>query len=143
MIDSNCPYCVKGDAVAAFAYPICEMKTSFLYVFKEQSKPGRCVLAHKKHVSELIDLTDEERNDFFADVAKAARAIHKVYQPDKLNYGAYGDTGRHLHFHLCPKYKGGEEWGGTFEMNSHKTLLTDAEYEVIAENIRKALASLT
>ena len=83
MTDPNCPYCAKGEKVAAFAYPVCEMKTSFLYVFKEQSKPGRCVIAHKKHVSELIDLTDEERNDFFADIAAVARAIHKVYHPDK------------------------------------------------------------
>ena len=134
MTDPNCPYCAKGEKVAAFAYPVCEMKTSFLYVFKEQSKPGRCVIAHKKHVSE-----DEERNDFFADIAAVARAIHKVYHPDKLNYGAYGDTGSHLHFHLCPKYKGGEEWGGTFEMNSHKTILDDEAYEKIAENIRKEL----
>ena len=87
----------------------------------------------------MIELTDEERNDFFADIAKVARAIHKVFNPDKVNYGAYGDTGHHLHFHIVPKYKGGEEWGGTFEMNSGKTILTDAEYEEMAEAIRQAL----
>ena len=143
MRDANCAYCVHEEdsaKVTAFAWPVCEMKTGFFYVFREQSKPGRCILAHKKHVSELIDLTDEERNDFFADVAKCARAIHKAFHPDKLNYGAYGDTGHHLHFHLCPKYKGGEEWGGTFEMNSGRTLLTDAEYEEMAEKLRAALA---
>ena len=59
-----------GRLVAKFGYPVCEMKTGFLYVFKEQSKKGRVVLAHRKHVSELIDLTDEERNDFFAEVAR-------------------------------------------------------------------------
>ena len=53
--------------------------------------------------------------------------------PDKVNYGAYGDTGHHLHFHIVPKYKGGEEWGSTFEMNSGRTILTDAEYEEMAE----------
>ena len=87
----------------------------------------------------MIELTDEERNAFFADVAKAARAIHKVYQPNKVNYGAYGDTGCHLHMHLVPKYEGGPEWGGVFEMNPGKVLLTDAEYEEIAEKIRQAL----
>ncbi len=51
---------MQGELVAKFAYPVCEMKTGFLYVFKEQSKKGRVILAHKKHVSELIDLTDEE-----------------------------------------------------------------------------------
>ena len=102
-------------------------------------KKGRVILAHKKHVSELIDLTDEERNDFFAEVAQVARAVHKVFHPDKVNYGAYGDTGCHLHFHIVPKYKGGEEWGGTFEMNSGRTILTDAEYEEMAEALRQAL----
>ena len=137
--DPNCAYCMQGELAAKFAYPVCEMKTGFLYVFKEQSKKGRVVLAHRKHVSELIDLTDEERNDFFAEVAQVARAVHKVFQPDKVNYGAYGDTGHHLHFHIVPKYKGGEEWGGTFEMISGRTMLTDAEYEKMAEDLRQAL----
>ena len=137
--DETCAYCMQGDLVAAFAYPVCEMKTSFLYVFKEQSKRGRCIVAHKKHVSELIDLTDQERNDFFADVAAVSRAIHEAFHPDKVNYGAYGDTGCHLHMHLVPKYEGGPEWGGVFEMNPGKVLLTDAEYEEIAEKIRQAL----
>ncbi len=139
MKDVNCAYCMKGDLVAKFAYPICEMESGFLYVFKEQSHPGRLILAHHKHVSEMIDLTDEERSQFYADVAKAARAIHKVYKPNKVNYGAYGDTGCHLHMHLVPKYEGGYEWGGTFEMNPGKVLLSDAEYEEIAEKIRQAL----
>lgn len=139
MKDPNCAYCMQGDMVKKFAWPVCEMNTCFLYVFREQSKPGRCVLAHKKHVSELIDLSDEERNAFFTDVAIAARAIHKVFQPDKLNYGAYGDTGAHLHFHLCPKYRGGDEWGGTFQMNSGKVVFSDEECEKIAEQLRAVL----
>ena len=142
MRDPNCAYCMQGDLVAKFAYPVGPMDTGFLYVFKEQSKRGRVVLAHNKHVGELIELTDEERNAFFADVAKVARAVHAVFHPDKGNYGAYGDTGHHLHFHIVPKYKGGEEWGGTFEMNSGRTILTDAEYEEMAEALRKALAEL-
>ena len=137
--DPNCAYCMQGELVAKFAYPVCPMDTGFLYVFKEQSKKGRVVLAHNQHVSELIDLTDEERNAFFADVARVSRAVHKVFHPNKVNYGAYGDTGCHLHFHIVPKYEGGEEWGGTFEMNSGRTLLTDAEYEAMAESIRQAL----
>jgi diadenosine tetraphosphate (Ap4A) HIT family hydrolase len=72
---------MQGELAAKFAYPICRMDTGFLYVFKEQSHPGRLILAHDRHISEMIELTDEERNAFFADVAKAARAIHKVFKP--------------------------------------------------------------
>ena len=140
MKDQNCAYCMQGELVAKFAYPVCQMKTGYLYIFKEQSKKGRVILAHNKHVSELIDLTDEERNEFFADVAAVSRAVHKVFHPDKVNYGAYGDTGCHLHFHIVPKYNGGDEWGGTFQMNPEKVTLTDAEYEEMAEALRQALA---
>ena len=139
MIDQNCAYCVEGELVDAFGIKICELPTSKVYLFKEQSHPGRLILAHDKHISEMIELTDEERNAFFADVAKASRAIHKVFHPEKVNYGAYGDTGCHLHMHLVPKYKDQYEWGGTFEMNPGKVTLTDAEYEEIAEKIRQAL----
>ena len=62
--------------------------------------------------------------------------MHSAFSPDKINYGAYGDTGKHLHFHLVPKYKEGEEWGTTFAMNNGKVKLTDEEYEALAEAIR-------
>ena len=70
---------------------------------------------------------------------RAAKAIHKVFRPDKLNYGAYGDTGCHLHMHLCPKYEGGDEWGGTFTMNPGKVYLSDEEYADMIEKIKAAL----
>ena len=76
--DTSCAYCMKGELVAKFGYPICEMKTGYLYLFKEQSKRGRVILAHRRHVSELIELTDEERNDYFAEISAVARALHKV-----------------------------------------------------------------
>ena len=139
MKDVNCAYCMQGDLVAKFAYPICKMDSGFLYLFKEQSHPGRLIMANEKHVSELVDLSDEERDAFFADVAKAARAIHKVFNPQKVNYGAYGDTGCHLHSLLVPNYEDGPEWGDVFAMNPGKVLLADAEYEEIAEKIRQAL----
>lgn len=139
MKDQNCAYCMKGELVARFGYPICEMETGFLYLFKEQSKKGRVILAYKDHVSEMIDISAEERNAFFSEAAKVSRAIHKVFSPDKVNYGAYGDTGCHLHLHIVPKYKGQDEWGGTFAMNPDKVYLSDEEYETMAEAIRKAL----
>lgn len=139
MKDQNCAYCMQGELAAKFAYPVCEMESGYLYLFKEQSKRGRVILAYKDHVSEMIDISDEERNAFFADVARAARAVHKVFNPNKVNYGAYGDTGCHLHMHIVPKYEGKDEWGGTFAMNPDKVYLTEAEYEEMAKALRAAL----
>lgn len=138
MKDQNCAYCMreeKPEMVAKFGYLACELKTSYLYIFKEQSKYGRVIVAYKRHVSEMVELTDEERNDFFKDVNMVATAMHKAFNPDKINYGAYGDTGGHLHFHLCPKYKGGDEWGGIFQMNTGKVMYDDAQCKEIADKL--------
>lgn len=138
-MDMNCGYCAGGEALAKFGIKICDLTVSQLILFKEQSHPGRCIVAYKDHVSELIDISDEERNLFFADVARASKAIHKVFNPDKVNYGAYGDGGCHLHMHLVPKYKDEFEWGQTFVMNPDKLHLTDEEYNEIIKKIKAAL----
>ena len=135
----NCGYCQKGELLAKFGIEICELSVSTLILFKEQSHPGRCIVAYKDHVSEIVNLTDEERNAFFADVNRAAKAIHKAFAPNKVNYGAYGDTGCHLHMHLVPKYEGGDEWGGVFQMNPQKVYLTDEEYAEMIEKIKANL----
>ncbi len=130
---------MRGELLDKFGIFICDLTVSSLILFREQSKPGRCIVAYKEHVSELIDISDEEQNAFMADVAHAARALHAAFRPNKVNYGAYGDTGCHLHMHLVPKYEGGDEWGSTFQMNPDKVYLTDAEYEEMIAKIKANL----
>ena len=139
MKDSNCTYCMGGELLDKFGIKICGLDVSQLILFKEQSKPGRCIVAYKDHVSEIVDISDEERNRFMADVTRAARALHKAFHPDKVNYGAYGDTGCHLHMHLVPKYQGQDEWGGVFQMNPDKKYLSQEEYEEMIEKIKECL----
>lgn len=139
MKDNNCAYCFGGELLDKFGIKICDLSVSQLILFKEQSHKGRCVVAYKDHVSELVNISEEERTAFINDVVKAANAIHKAFNPDKVNYGAYGDTGCHLHMHLVPKYKDGYEWGGVFEMNPGKTLLSDEEYQELIDKIKANL----
>ena len=136
MKDENCGYCMRGELLDAFGIYICELSVSTLILFKEQSHPGRCIVAYKDHVSELVDISEADRNAFFSDVARAAKAIHAAFRPDKVNYGAYGDGGCHLHFHLVPKYKDEFEWGGVFQMKPGKTLLSYDEYSEMIEKIK-------
>lgn len=139
MIDKNCAYCMEGELLDKFGIKICELETSKVYLFKEQSHRGRCIVAHKKHVSEIVELLPEERALYFEEINKVASALHKVFSPNKINYGAYGDTGHHLHFHLVPKYKEDFEWGSTFEMNPDKKYLSKEEYAEIIEKIKSYL----
>ena len=139
MKDVNCGYCMRGELLEKFGIFICELDVSSLILFKEQSKPGRCIVAYKDHVSEIVNISDEERNAVMADVTRVAKALHAAFKPNKVNYGAYGDTGCHLHMHLVPKYEGGDEWGGIFQMNPGKVYLTDEEYAEMIEKIKANL----
>ena len=123
----DCAYCAKGALVEKFGYEICELPASTVYLFKEQSHPGRCIVASKHHVSEMLDLSEADREAFLRDVTVVANAVHKVFHPDKLNYGMYGDTGCHLHMHLVPKYRDQFEWGGTFAMDPDQKKIQDKE----------------
>ena len=136
MKKENCPYCYKGEALAKFGYVAFETQTSLVIVFKDQSHKGRMIVAYKDdHVAEIQDLNDEQRNAFMKDVSDVAKAIQSAYNPDRINYGAYGDTLGHLHIHLVPKYKDGFEWGGTFVMNTGN-LCSEAEWLEVAETIK-------
>ena len=137
--DQNCAYCMHGELLAQFGIYICDLTESRLYLFKEQSHPGRVIVAAKNHTYDLTDLTDEERNGFFADVARVSRALKKAFNPGRINYGAYNDKGGHLHFHLVPKYDGEYEWGDVFAMNPGRVTLTEEEYAAMIEKIKAAL----
>ena len=140
MGNENCAYCQEGELVEKFGIKITELGASKVYLFKEQSHRGRVIVASKHHVSEMIDLDRRERQAFMDDVAKVATALRKLFHPKKINYGAYGDTGCHLHFHLVPKYaEDAFEWGGTFAMNPKRTYLSEAEYVELVASIRAEL----
>ena len=135
----ECLYCQNNDTLHSLMIEVAKLSVSRMFIFKEQTYHGRCLVAYDKHVDDLNLLSDEERNAFMSDVAKVTRAMQKVFNPDKINYGAYSDTLEQLHFHLIPKYVGGPDFGGVFQMNPKQVYLTDEEYAKMAEDLKKAL----
>lgn len=135
----DCLYCTNNETQRNLMIEVAKLGVSRLFIFREQTYKGRCLVAYNGHVDDLNLLSDEQRDLFMADVAKATRAMQKVFSPDKINYGAYSDTLSHLHFHLVPKYKGGQDFGGVFQMNPQKVYLTDEEYANMAEKLKAAL----
>jgi len=137
--DENCLYCSKNKDLDSLMIKICDLEVSTVYLFKEQTYKGRCNVVFKEHKSEITDLTEEEAAAFIKDIRKVAKAIQKAFNPGKINYGAFADTMKHLHFHVVPKYEGGTSWGTTFEMNPGKVLLNDEEYNKLISEINAFL----
>lgn len=137
--DKDCFYCVNDSRLTDIMIKICDLEASTLYLFKEQTYRGRALVAYKEHISEICDLSDEERNVFMKDVARAAKAMHAAFKPHKVNYGAYGDTMGHLHYHLVPKYQDGPDFGEVFQMNPRAVYLSEDEYNELIAKIKENL----
>ncbi len=136
----NCLYCKNKAKLDSLMIPIAELGVTKLYLFREQTYYGRCVIAYKEHGKELTDLTPEEAALFIKDMQTVGRAIAKSVNPAKVNYGMFSDTLPHLHVHIVPKQKDGHTFGGTFEMNVNPPkYLTDDEYKEIIEKIKSNL----
>lgn len=136
----DCFYCRKDQRLHDLMLEVAPLGVSTLYLFKEQTHRGRCVVAYRAHVNELFELPDRERDLFMQDVARAARAIKTACGPAKINYGAYSDKLPHLHFHLVPKYTGGPGWGSTFEMMpAARQHLDAAGYAALIATLKSAL----
>ena len=135
----DCLYCSRNQLQHDLMIEICDLSASTLFLFKEQTYHGRCVVAYKDHANQLFELSDADRNAFMADVTRVAKAMDAAFNPVKINMGAYSDKLQHLHFHLAPKYVDGPDYGGTFQMNPQKVYLSDTEYEDVIAKIKAAL----
>lgn len=136
-----CMYCAQDQRLTDIMIEVCKLESSTLYLFKEQTYKGRCVIAYNKaHVHEIFELSEQERGTFINDVARAAKAISVAFKAGKMNYGAYGDKMPHLHFHLVPKNENAPKWGSTFDMMpDEKNYLSEAEYAEVIDIIKENL----
>ena len=120
----ECLYCTNNQTLHDLMIEFAQLSVSRAFLFKEQTYRGRCLVAYKDHVNDLNELSDDDRNAFMADVARVTRAMQKAFNPVKI---------------MAPKYEGGPDYGGTFQMNPGKVYLTDAEYQEMIEKIKANL----
>jgi len=138
--DASCFYCVKDQRLHDLMIEVAPLEVSTLFLFREQSYRGRCIVAFRDHARELFELTPEELGAFGRDLARGAGAVQRAVSPDKINYGAFADKQGHLHVHLVPKVKEGRSWGGMFEMMPDpKQLLAPGDYEGLLKKLRAGL----
>lgn len=139
-INNNCMYCNENKKLTDIMIYVCDLKASKVYLFKDQTYFGRVVVAAKEHYKEIYEFSDDERNAFFEDVSKVAKALTEITQADKINYGVFGDNVPHFHVHLVPKKPDAPDFGGMFKMScSPSVTLTDREYEELICAFNKKL----
>lgn len=135
----DCFYCEDGEKRRSLMVEICRLKYSTVYLNRNQKFPGRCVVKFQDHKTEYFQLTKEERDGFFEEVAAVAKAIWELYHPDKINYATFGDLVPHVHVHVVPKYQDGPDWGNPFDDTQGKVVLEEKEYQEKAEALKNEI----
>lgn len=73
---------------------------------------GHLLVCAYRHVADLTDLTDDERNEIVAMTAQAMKTLRKVSAPAGfnlgMNQGAISGAGvaEHIHQHVVPRWSG-------------------------------------
>ena len=112
-----------------------------VFLHKNQHYLGRSyVWAKGEEVTDLLDITPDERNDLFGISERVKKALTEIFNPDLFNYASLGNISSHLHLHIIPRYKTPREFGGqTFvDFNwGHNYAPYDYEFEVPEELLFK------
>jgi ATP adenylyltransferase len=87
-------------------------KFSFAIMNKYPYNPGHLLILPKKAVSDIDELPEPERVDFFMAISRAEFILKKALAPDGFNVGmnigsaAGAGIPKHLHCHIVPRWDG-------------------------------------
>ena len=67
--------------------------------------PGFCRVILNRHVREMSDLANREREQLMSVVFAVEQAVRETLQPEKINLASLGNMTPHLHWHVIPRYR--------------------------------------
>ncbi|MBR1441595.1 MAG: hemerythrin domain-containing protein [Lachnospiraceae bacterium] len=122
-----------------FGPEVVELNMTSIHLTADMTYKGHVVIVNKERKSRLTSMTALESSTFFADVIRAAKAVKKVFQPDALEYIYGEDAEEQLVMHLLPKYKDMPDFGKVTGIPEDPNKMTEAECEVLVEELRKEI----
>ena len=110
--DIECPFCRIPKLTDAEGLIVARGETAYVVMNLYPYNAGHVLICANRHVADLTDLNDEERNEILELSAHAMKTIRKVSGADGfnlgMNQGAVSGAGvaAHIHQHVVPR------WGG-------------------------------
>ncbi|CAG1065861.1 ATP adenylyltransferase [uncultured bacterium] len=96
-----------NDTVEVMDLRVCRVllmnDSSFLWLILVPMRPG---------VTELHELSKEDRGVLIEETASASAAISAAFSPDKINIGSLGNLVSQLHVHVVGRKKTDRAWPG-------------------------------
>ena len=103
----DCPFCIR----IVHSQVIFENELAVAIYDGYPVSRGHALIVPRRHIADLLALTEEEQTAIWALVAPARKNIERDHSPDGYNIGvnigaAGGQTVPHAHLHVIPRYSG-------------------------------------
>jgi diadenosine tetraphosphate (Ap4A) HIT family hydrolase len=109
-------------------------------VARDQNYLGKCIVALRRHEDDFLALRADEREEMWLAALAVRDAVMRCFAPDHFNYQVLGNSVRHVHMHLTPRYTSPREFAGlTFSDDNWGTWPYPADEE-LPPALLKALA---
>jgi len=108
----TCPFCEIPQMSDEEGLIVHRGKQAYVVMNLYPYNPGHLLICAYRHVADLTELTQEEREEIFALTSHAMTTIRKVSQPEGfnlgMNQGAISGAGvaAHIHQHVVPRWSG-------------------------------------
>ena len=108
----TCPFCEIPEMSDEEGLVVHRGKHAYVVMNLYPYNPGHLLICANRHVADLTELTQEEREEIFALTSHAMTTIRKVSQPEGfnlgMNQGAISGAGvaAHIHQHVVPRWSG-------------------------------------
>jgi ATP adenylyltransferase len=108
----TCPFCEIPQMSDEEGLVVHRGKHAYVVMNLYPYNPGHLLICAYRHVADLTELSQEEREEIFALTSHAMTTIRKVSQPEGfnlgMNQGAISGAGvaAHIHQHVVPRWSG-------------------------------------
>ena len=108
----TCPFCEIPQMSDEEGLVVHRGKHAYVVMNLYPYNPGHLLICAYRHVADLTELTQEDREEIFALTSHAMTTIRKVSQPEGfnlgMNQGAISGAGvaAHIHQHVVPRWSG-------------------------------------
>ncbi|MDO6567426.1 HIT domain-containing protein [Alteromonas sp. 1_MG-2023] len=96
---------LEADTLLIHDLPLCRV-----LLMNDSQFPWLILVPRVEGVTEIIELSDEQQQQFLAESAQVSRLLQAQFTPDKLNVAALGNVVSQLHIHHVARYKSDIAW---------------------------------
>jgi diadenosine tetraphosphate (Ap4A) HIT family hydrolase len=91
-------------------FPIGRFALSHVLLMNDARFPWLILVPQRPDMVELIDLSEEERQQAMREISFACEGLKRLFRPDKLNVAALGNQVRQLHIHVIARFVSDAAW---------------------------------